>query len=124
MKTTVCIVDKVSDTEIPLATWKNGAQNGSIYGQAAGEAVASLGGLSVPLGIAIILIGSAAGKVVGVISDNSGNTIKGQQLVVTPVQGGEQILLFQPSQTKKLKQGDRVRIVEGSFFARLDPISE
>lgn len=124
MKITMGVVSQVSDTEIPLATWKNASQSGRTYGQAAGEAVASLGGVSVPVGIAIALVGSVTGKLIGVASDSMRSTVKGQTIEVQPEQGGEAIQLFQPAQTKKLRLGDRVRIVEGSFVSRLELASE
>ena len=77
-----------------------------------------------PLGIAIILLSKAAGNAVGAVSDNTVNTIKGQEVEIIADLGGEPLRLFQPSQKMKLKQGDRVRIVEGSFFSRLEPANE
>ena len=124
MKITMGVVGQVSDAEIPIATWKDGAQNGQNFGQVFGESVSSLGGASVPLGIAIILLSKAAGNAVGALSDNTVNTIKGQEVEIIADMGGEPLRLFQPSHSKKLKLGDRVRIVEGSFFSRLEPANE
>lgn len=124
MKITVGVVSQTSDVEIPLATIKNGSQEGGTYGQAAGEGVASLAGFSVPAGIAIVLIGSTVGKLAGVISDATEKTVSGQAIEVLPSQGGTPIRVLQPNQTKKLKPGDRVRIVEGSFFTHLEPASD
>ena len=124
MKITMGVVSQVSDAEIPVATWKDGAQNGYNFGKVAGESVSSLGVASIPLGIAIMLVSTAAGKAVGTVNDNTVNSIKGQEIVIVTGQGGEPVRLFQATQMNKLKQGDQVRIVEGSFFSRLEPVSK
>lgn len=115
---TIGVITEVESIEIPKATWKDGAYNGSTYGQGAGQAISGFAGSGVA-GVAIILVSESVGAILGKISDSVERTTSGQRLVFVPDSGGEAKTLIQPDRNSKLRVGDRVRIVEGSFVTQL-----
>ena len=115
MRITSGSIQTVRDVDIPVATWKTGAESGRLFGGALGEAAAQFG-----VGMPIILVGSALGGMIGMISDSRKLTLPGQELLFAPDGQIEPRQLIQPNQGRKLQVGEKIRIVEGSFMSRLE----
>lgn len=115
MRITSGSIQTVRDVDIPVATWKTGAETGRLFGGVLGEAATQFG-----VGMPIILVGSALGGMIGMISDSKKQTLPGQELLFAPDSQGEASQLMQPNQGRKLQAGERIRIVEGSFVSRLE----
>jgi len=123
MKVTLATVIDVREVEIEAKPSGAGASSGmaagAVIGAGGGRPLTTTGKNAIVSGIA----GAVIGGVAGTLAEKGLNSKKGQE-VVFKIDGSSEVqALVQELDDNPLKVGDRVRLMEGSFSARLVKLS-
>ena len=118
MKVTLATVIDVREVDIEVKPSGAGAAAGTAIG-----GVAGMGNPNTRSGIVGSIAGMLVGGIAGTLADKAINAKKGQEVIYQIDGTMETQALTQEVDNDPIRVGDRVRLMEGSFSARLVKIS-
>ncbi len=121
MKVKIATVISVKEVEIQKKTGNSGTAIGASTGGVSGAMVGS-STHNVGNGIVGAVAGAVIGGVAGAIADNIGKTATAYEILYR-VDGSQDVLaLVQEKDDHEFKTGDRIRLIEGQFTVRAQPL--
>mgnify|MGYP000084116064 CR=1 FL=1 len=121
MKVKSATIVSVKEVEIQKKTGNAGAGVGAATGGVSGAMVGSSTN-SVGNGLVGMVAGAVIGGVAGAIADNVGKTANAYEILYQ-VDGTQDVLaLVQEKDDHRFKAGDRIRLIEGQFTVRAQPL--
>lgn len=121
MKVKLATVISVKEVDIQLKTGNAGTGLGAATGGAAG-AIVGASTHRVGDGLAGAVAGAVIGGVAGAIADSVGRTARGYEILYRPDGSDETLALVQQKDDHHFKAGDRIRLIEGQFTIRAQPL--
>lgn len=121
MKVKVGTVISVKEVDIQLKTGNAGAGTGAATGAVSG-AIVGASTNRVGQGVIGAVAGAVIGGVTGAIVDRVGRTASGYEIVYRLDGSNDTLALVQEKDEHVFRAGDRIRLIEGQFTVRAQPL--